>query len=94
MAESSSWLPPTSRGGLPCAAGQNSHEAAAWRLGPARKTAHVPAAARVPGALVVWSPRTVHVCDGALTDGLVVASRRQGVPWEHPWGPGVEPGRA
>jgi hypothetical protein len=31
---------------------------------------------------------------GALVGGPVAASRRQGVPWEHQWGPGLVPGNA
>jgi hypothetical protein len=33
---------------------------------------------RAPGALTAWSPR----------------AGRQGVPWEHQWGPGVASGKA
>jgi hypothetical protein len=39
-AETGPRLQPTGRGGLLCAIGWNSREAAAWRLGPAGKTAH------------------------------------------------------
>jgi hypothetical protein len=63
------------RGGLPCVVGQNSHEAAAWRLGPAGKTArvaHGPRAPRACGLRVRWH-------GGALADGSTVAQRWQGV---------------
>jgi hypothetical protein len=43
--------------------------------------------------LVVRSSRGA-ACGGTLTDGPVAASRRQGVPREHQWGPGMAPGKA
>jgi hypothetical protein len=57
-------------GGLPRAVGRNSHEAAAWRLGPAVKTARV---ARGKARVPAWSPRANCTQDGT------VARRWEGV---------------
>jgi hypothetical protein len=75
--------------GLPCTAGRNSREAAAWRLDPAGKMACVAHGnARAPA----WSPRAGRR-GGVLTGGLAVASRSQGVAGDLEGATGEVPGK-
>jgi hypothetical protein len=86
-------LQPTGHSGLLHTVGQNSHEAAAWRLSPAGKTARGNACAPRARGEVTAHVRRVRWRGGALDGGAVGAGRRQGAAGEHRWVPGEAPGK-
>jgi hypothetical protein len=92
-AETGARLRPMGRGGLLHAVGRNSREAAAWRLGPARKTARAARGnARAPharGVVTVHGPRVR--CRARRRRGGT--GRWQGAAGEHQWGLRVAPGK-